>query len=317
MTEYRRNEVFMSLVRRQAGRITWAQLRAIGLPQSSIGVLTANGHLTRVLPRVYAVGHDAPSHEADLWAAVLYAGPGAMLSHGSAAHHLGLISYAPRLIHVSTPRAKVRSIPGRVLVHARRELERRADRDDGPPTTTIPQTLLDLACATTLTGAGPTEAKILRRALAVLEYRENLDPDELDAICRTGRRGSAALRAALVAHRPQFAHTNEGLEERFLDLCLEWQLPLPLVNVRVHGELVDAYWPDHALVVELDSGYHARPAQLRRDRARDLTLRRHGIAVVRYDWDLVTRRPEETRSDLLGQLLAVGRTTSTTDGIVR
>jgi hypothetical protein len=248
-----------------------------------------------------------------------------MLSHVSAAHHMGLISYAPQVIHVSTPRSKIRSMPGQVVVHARRELERRTGRDDGLPTTTVAQTLLDLACATTLTGADARDAKILRRTLAVLDYRQQLDLDALDSICRTGRRGSAALRHAIAAHQPQFAHTNEGIEERFLDLCIRWNLPLPLVNVWLHGELVDAYWPDHALVVELDGGHHARPAQLRRDRARDMTLRGHGITVVRYDWDLVTRRPGETRSDLLSQLGAVDRTTGgavdrttgATDAIVR
>jgi very-short-patch-repair endonuclease len=170
------------------------------------------------------------------------------------------------------------------------------------PITTVPQTLIDLARATTVQGAGPAEAKLLRRALGVLDYRGELDVEALLALCHGGPPGSVALRAAIAAHQPGFARANEGLEERFLELCLEWKLPLPRVNVWLHGELVDAYWPEHALVVELDGGHHARPAQLRRDRARDLLLRRHGISVVRYDWDLVTQHPSETRADLVGQL---------------
>jgi hypothetical protein len=320
MTKLGRSEAFRSVTRRQCGRITWAQLAKLGIASATISTWVRSGYLTRVLPRVYAVGHDAPDPRADLWAAVLYAGPGAMLSHASAAHHMGLIDHPPRVVHVSTPRAKIRSVPGWVVVHARRERERRIGAGDGLPTTTIPQTLLDLACATTFEGAGPAEAKILRRALAVLDYRKQLDVDvldALDAISRSGPRGSAALRRALVEYQPQHAHTNEGLEERFLELCVEWKVPLPLVNVWVHGELVDAYWPDHALVVELDGGHHARSAQLRRDRARDLALRRHGITVVRYDWDLVTRRPGETRGDLLRQLRAVSEKIGATDTIVR
>ena len=74
------------------------------------------GYLTRVLPRVYAVGHTAPSREADLWSAILYAGPGAMFSHATAAHWRGLIDYPPHVIEVTTPR-KTRSIR-RVQVHA-------------------------------------------------------------------------------------------------------------------------------------------------------------------------------------------------------
>lgn len=71
---------------------------------------------------VYAVGHTALSTEGLLSAALLYAGPGAMLSHGTAAWWLGLTGRRPPLIHVSTPR-QVLSMPG-VLVHGRRSLER-------------------------------------------------------------------------------------------------------------------------------------------------------------------------------------------------
>src|ERR1700749_4273928 len=93
-------ERFRAVVRRQHGRLTRAQLVALGVPGSGIALWIRSGYLTRVLPKVYAVGHTAPSREADLWAAVLYAGPGAMLSHASAAHHRGLIIYPPDVIHV-------------------------------------------------------------------------------------------------------------------------------------------------------------------------------------------------------------------------
>ena len=85
----------------------------------------------------------APSREADLWAAILYAGPGAMLSHGTAAHWRGLIDYPPPTIEVSTPR-KTKSISG-VKVYARREFQR--DFHDRLPVTSIAQTVLDLAAS--------------------------------------------------------------------------------------------------------------------------------------------------------------------------
>src|SRR5579875_4097378 len=124
MTNFWQGERVERLVRRQHGRITWAQLMSLGAPRGTIGTWIRDGRLTRVLPRVYAVGHTAPSQAADLWAAVLYAGPGAMLSHASAAHHRGLIMYPPGVIHVSTPREKVRSIGGVVTVHPQRQLAR-------------------------------------------------------------------------------------------------------------------------------------------------------------------------------------------------
>jgi predicted transcriptional regulator of viral defense system len=290
-----REERVRQLSGRQAGRITRAQLNRVGVSDDAIRRRTENGYLKRVLPRVYAVGHDAPSREADLWAAVLYAGPGAMLSHGTAAHHRGLINDVPRVIHVSTPRMNVRSVGGRVTVHAERQIDRAHHL--GIPTTTIAQTLLDLAS----TSAG--DDRLVRRALAVLDYRNQLNSEQLIAMCGRGRRGSRTLRAAIANQQPQLAHTNGKLEERFLSLCERWRVPLPKLNCAVHGYLVDAYWPQHGLVVELDGhANHSSPAQLRRDRQRDLGLRAHGLTVVRYDWNLVTRQPQDTHADLLRQL---------------
>src|ERR1700722_2293676 len=100
------DERFRNLVKRQHGRVTWAQMQALGAPRATVAGWVKSGYLTRVVPKVYAVGHVAPSEMADLWTAVLYAGPGGMLSHESAAHHRGLIIYPPRTIHVSTPRSK-------------------------------------------------------------------------------------------------------------------------------------------------------------------------------------------------------------------
>jgi predicted transcriptional regulator of viral defense system len=71
----------------------------------------SEGYPDPVLPDVFAVGHRAPSVEADLMAALLYAGPGAMLSHATAAWWLGLIEHRPTVIKVSTPR-RCKSVPG-------------------------------------------------------------------------------------------------------------------------------------------------------------------------------------------------------------
>ena len=62
-----------------------------------------------------------------------------------------------------------------------------------------------------------------------------------------------ALRRAIAAHKPR--NTRRELEDRFLDLVEASFLPSPSTNVLVQGERyvheVDAYWPQHNLVVEL------------------------------------------------------------------
>ena len=228
---------------------------------------------------------------ADLWAAVLYAGPDAQLSYMSAAHHRGLIIYAPNVIHVATPRSKIRSIRGVVEVHTRREHARGVH--EGIPTTTNAQTVLDLA-------SNSGNMKLVRRALAVLEYRKELDLGALEAVCGKGRAGSTMLRMALEIHQPQLARTNGELEEAFLHLCERFGLPVPEFNRWMYGFPVDAYWPGPNLIVEVDGvDGHSGDGQLRTDRRKELTLRANGHRVVRYDWALVKGASEEVYADLV------------------
>jgi hypothetical protein len=278
---------------RQAGRVSYAQLRALGVGRGEIEVWIERQALVRVLPRVYALGHLAASREGDLWAAVLYAGPNAALSHATAAQCRGLIDYPPAVIEVSSPR-RVGSVPG-IRVYGRRPVERWLH--NGIPVTSIAQTALDLAAA--------AEFKLVRKALARLDFHHQLDVASLEAMCGSGKSGSGALRSALAVHQPRLARTNGQLEYDFFEWCEAWRVPLPLVNERVHGVLVDAYWPQHGVVVELDGDdNHSSPAQRRRDKANDMLLRSHGLSVLRYDWDLVHAQPQAIYHDLMRALLA-------------
>lgn len=294
MRKLGRKERVGEFARGQGGRVAWAQMKHLGLADSTISRWAAERYLVVVAPRVYAVGHVAPNRESDLWTAVLYAGPGAMVSHATAAHLHELIKYPPPVIEVSTPRPSVRSIPGEIRVYARRD-RMRVLGPKGIPITAVPDTLLDLAAT--------QELRLVRRALAQLDYRKQLSIREIEAACCQGRKGSRALHEALANHQPQLALTNGRLEEDFLDFCERWAVPIPRMNVRVHGILVDAYWPEHGLIVELDGvTNHSSIAQLRRDKRSDLLLRSHGLSVVRYDWALLHEEPAAMHADLTGHL---------------
>jgi very-short-patch-repair endonuclease len=281
-----------ALAARQHGVISWAQLAAAGVAASTSKDWIKRGTLVRLVPRVYALGDHVLTVERELFKAVLFAGPGAMLSHTTAAWRYGLLDHRPRnLVQVSTPR-HIASVRG-IRVFGRRDLTRELHL--GLPVTTIPQTLLDLAAS--------SNERVVRRALAQLDYRHRLDVATLEAVCGRRRPGSAALRRALREHQPRLAYANEGLEEDFLVWCERFHVPLPRVNVRVHGVLVDAYWPAHRFVVELDGlDNHSSPAQLRRDKRNELTLREHGLTVVRYDWELLHREPKRVHADLTAHL---------------
>src|ERR1700684_932806 len=103
---------------RQQARVALHQLTLLGIGRSTIDRWLAGGVLHRRLPGIYAVGSPARTVESDLWEAVLYAGPGAMLSHATAAKWSDMIDRWPAVIHVSTPRRR-RSLSG-ICVHPRR-----------------------------------------------------------------------------------------------------------------------------------------------------------------------------------------------------
>jgi very-short-patch-repair endonuclease len=237
---------------------------------------------------VYAVGHTAPSVEGDLATALLFAGPGAILSHATAAWCWGLIDKAPQAIHVSTPR-RCRSRPG-IRVHERRQLERAWHRR--LPITTPAQTVLDFAA----TNASLNRVRV---ALANAEYHHLLNVKAVEALLGHGRAGSTKLRAALKRHQPRLAHTRSPKEVEFFALCERFHLPLPEVNQRIAGYDVDFYWPHHALVVEVDPpANHHTPAQIDRDRRKDLTLRAHNLAVHRYSREQLEQTQPAIATDI-------------------
>jgi len=281
------------LAARQFGRIAWRQLGALGVGKATISEWVAAAYLHRVLPGVYGVGHLAASFEADLAAALLYAGPGAALSHATATWWLKLSERRPITIDVTTPR-RVASLND-IRVHDRRARERGWVRD--LPATTVAETLLDVGA----------EAAIdeLRYLVAQAEYRRLLDLDDIAAALGSGRRGSRRLRKALARHLPALARARSVLEIDFILFCERHRLPLPEANVVIEGVTVDALWRHARLVVELDGrDGHATPAQLERDRRRDLLLRRAGYTVLRYTWSQIHFDGATVASDLreaLGQ----------------
>lgn len=276
-----------ALAERQWGRVTWGQIAALGVPSGTIALWSRQGYLHLVLPGVYAVGHRAADYKADLAAALLYAGPGAMLSHGTAAHWLGLFNERPRQIHVSTPR-RCRSQPG-IVVHRERSLDRIWHHR--LPTTTVPQVLLDVASGYPL--------RALRVGLANADYKRILDVTAVEAILGRGRPGSAQLRFALREHQPKLALSKSTLEVILVEICESARFVVPEINADLDGWEIDALWRPERIAVELD-GYdnHRSPAQVRRDRRKELHVREVGFTPLRYSEEQLTRHRKAVIADL-------------------
>jgi very-short-patch-repair endonuclease len=278
-----------SLAKQQHGVIARAQLLDLGLHSQAITHRIARGRLHQVRRGVYAVGRPQLTQHGRWMAAVLSCGPGAVLSHGSAAGLWEIGSERGR-IEVSVPSRTPRRRDG-ILAHRRPALGANdVAIHHGIPVTTPVRTLVDLA---TRLGRGRLE-----RAIREADARGLVDPETLRAALGDlrGQRGVAAIRETL--DRRTFVLTDSELERRFLPIARRAGLPAPETQRMVNGFRVDFYWPELGLIVETDGlRYHRTPAQQAADRVRDqahtaagLTPLRFTHAQVRYE----RRHVEET-----------------------
>jgi Protein of unknown function (DUF559)/Transcriptional regulator, AbiEi antitoxin len=267
-----------ALAGRQHGVVSTRQLAALGLPQ--------RGRLHRVNRGVYAVGHPVLTVNGRRMAAVLAAGPGAVLSHASAAALWEIRPSAAARIDVS-----VRSNGGRGKRPGLRIHRTPTLRDDeitqhhGIRVTTPARTLLDLASS--------VPRRALERALDEAEIRDLYDRRALEAIsaAHAGERGTAALKQAL-ADDGEPTLTDSELEELMLALCDEHDIARPRPPAWVAGLRVDFLFAAQRLVVETDGyRYHRTRRAFERDRERDAILARAGYRTLRFTHRQLTREP--------------------------
>jgi very-short-patch-repair endonuclease len=226
-------------------------------------------------------------------AAVLACGARAVLSHRSAADHLGLRPCSRSAVDVTAPGRAGKQRQG-IDVHRASGLDQRdVTTVRGIPTTTVARTLLDLA--TTL------DRTALERAVEQAEKLRIFDlAAVVDVATRAGNRRSAtALRDAIAAYTPEPAFVRSQLERRFLELCRAAGVPKPRTNNVTKGEEIDFTWPDCRLMIEVDSHrHHGTRAAFERDRRRDQRLTAVGWRVVRFTWRQVNDAPTEVAATL-------------------
>jgi very-short-patch-repair endonuclease len=246
------------------------------------------GRLHRLHREAFAVGHGRVNQRGRWIAAVLACGEGALLSHASAAALWGLTRQRGSAVDV-TGLCGRQFRPGRDGIRLHRGRIDEEDRTEraGIPVTTVARTLFDFAEVVGFTK--------LQRAWEEADRLGLLQLKAVERVCERGY-GRHALRPIrpLLSEARAVVTTRSPLEDRFVAFCHEHlaDLPAPLTNVSILDHEVDAYWPSHHLVVELDGyGYHGHRAAFERDRARDATLQAAGYRVIR-----ITHRQLETEA---------------------
>lgn len=234
-------------------------------------------------------------------AAVLACGPNAVLSYRAAIALWELRPAPSGPVDVTVPGRSKRGRKG-IRLHNTRALHA-DDRVvvDGIPITDVHRALLDYAEV--------ARFQQLRLALDAADRRDLLDGRRLEALYSRsrGRRGLKPLRAAVAELTGPAPWTQSEFERAFLALIREARLPEPQTNVIVCGHLVDCWWPQARLAVELD-GYlwHKTRRSFEDDRRRDVEFALAGIVTVRLTEPRVRYEAETVVSDVT-RLLSAGR----------
>jgi very-short-patch-repair endonuclease len=265
------DRVLARLAGRQDGVVARAQLVALGIGPEAIKHRIRAGRLIVLHRGVYAVGHTALTDRARARAGLLAAGPGAVLSHRTAAALWQLVPSMPRCIDVTVTTRARRPRPDLRIHQTRRPPAIRSR--SGLRVTAPLRTLADLA-------ASPDCDRLCSEALVLKLVTE----PELEA---------AGLLTADVAP------TRSEFERRFRALVRQAGLPQPLVSHRIGRYTADFVWP-HALVIVETDGWrtHRHRAAFEHDRGRDAELAALGYIVVRFTWRQVRDQPMRVAAQL-------------------
>jgi len=280
------------VVRWQGGHITTKQLHGLGLSRSAIEKRTACGALIRVHHGVYAVGHLPTTPIDKAHGALLAAGARSALAAHTALALWRAERTWPEPFELISP-CDIR-IKGLDVRESKTLLKRDIRTVQGLKLTSPARTALDLAARLTTDELTKVvnDLRVINK-LKVHQLRDVRDRNPYHP-------GAAKLNRLIGDSQRQ--PTRSELENAFRRLIKRHELPTPLINTHVGGEEVDAYFPDHQLIVELDGGAaHAddwRPA-FESDRARVVkVMASTGIPTIRFTWNQITRLQNQTAANL-------------------
>ena len=293
-----------NLARHQSGVVSRSQALRAGLSVDMIRFRVSSGRWRQVHPGVYATFSGVPGRGPRLWAAVLSAGPGAMLSHETAAELHRLADQPADLIRVTVPRERrVVPVEGVSIYRSVRALEA-VQGHTYPPRTKIEETVLDLTQAaatfddvcgwvTSAFARDLTDEARLRAAMGMRpRLRWRADLDELIFAAADGDHSVLEYRYDRNVER---AH---GLPEA--------RRQVPFTGPGGRRGRRDRVYEPYALVVELDGRLAHPDDSAWKDKARDNAAAVAGMRTLRYGWMQVKREPCQVATEVAEVLRAQG-----------
>lgn len=288
------------LLKRQHRVLTRRQALACGLHHNAVHhAIQPGGRWQQLLPGVYLTVSGTPTRDQRDVAALLYAGPGGTLTGAAALIRHGLRIRSEN-VDVLVPASRPRQSRGFVVVHQTTRLPAMVCYAGPVQYALAARAVADAA-------RGLRELRDVRAVVAAAVQSRRCTVEQLEAELTSGSvRGSALFRAAL-SEVAQGARS--GPEAELLDLIRRARLPMPLLNPRLFaGEEFlarpDAWWPDVAVAVEVDSKeWHLSPESWEHTMRRHSRMTAHGILVLHFTPRQIREEPDDvlaTIRDALG-----------------
>jgi hypothetical protein len=273
----------------QAGLVTREQALRAGLSSNAITSKVVHARWAQVHRGVYATFTGPLDQDVRLWAAVLYAGPGARLSHQTAAALIRLADRPSPLIHVAIPATRRVRPPHGVVIHiSSRESSGWRFARGVPPHTFAEETVIDLVHAAT--DLDDAIAYVTRAFARNLTSEERL---RLEAAARKKLRWRADLDEII----PRAAGGAHSVLEYRYERDVEQAHGLPPASKQARFTKPDGsrgrrdrYYEEYGLVIELDGRQYHPDERRGLDQARDNDATAAGGSTLRYGWVDVTRK---------------------------
>jgi hypothetical protein len=294
-------DALFRILEQQLDVITRRQALATGLTKHALEHrIRPGGPWRGVLPGVYMAASGAPTTLQQEMAALLYAGPGSLIT-GSAAlrsHHIR--TELTEIIDVLVPSTRQRRDTGVVRLHRTTRMPGRI-WEAGPVRYVMPaRAVADAVRA--LTSLRDVRAVVAdavqRRRCAINDLLTELDAGP--------NAGSVLFREALADVADGIGSAAEG---DLRDLLARSGLPMPLFNPSLYDDAgtfiarPDAWWPAHGIAVEVDSReWHTSPEDHAKTLARGRRMARYQIVVLRFTPRQIRTQPAEVISDIKAAL---------------
>ena len=283
-----------ALLEKQLSVVSRGQLLALGMTDNVMQYrVRRGGPWQALLPGVYLSVSGTPSHRQKEMAALLYAGPGSLITGPVALLHHSIRS-EPNLdvIDVLVPIERQRSSAGFARLH---RTARMPDPDlierAGAPGPGAPRRGRYRSAAHQPPGR-PRRGRGRRPAGPLHGQRAGRPSSGTDPI-----KGSAMFRSVLAEVADGIRSTAEG---DLRDLIKTARLPMPLFNPSLYlGDTFlakpDAWWPDAGVAAEVDSrAFHLSPDHWDRTRRRHTLMGAAGIIPLHFSPKEIRTTPDHS-----------------------